>query len=233
MQHFKQLFFVMCLFLLSTSVMAQSKEDIQRAAEIFRQAEVQYEIQSYQKALELYKEAYVLSEAPEILFNMGQCYRLLGQTEEARRAYNTFLRNLSADDPLRKDVERLLGSLPEKPGTPSKTNVPTNTLSNIPLFAPPPRVFDLPTKELARTFVASELLLGSFVVLGIGSLAFKSRVQNQGDVPESLRGAGFAVSLAADLCWIGSGVAFVGSYRKKNRQLLQSHQGNVSAQGAP
>jgi tetratricopeptide (TPR) repeat protein len=211
-------FWLVLLCLHASPVWAQSQEDIQKAATLFDQAETFYQIQDYQKALELYKEAFVLSKATELLFNIGQCYRFLGQPQEAKRAYNTFLRSLPAESSLRTDVERIIASLPKEKQT---EGLPTTTMAPPALLLDRTRVFDLPGKELARTFVVSEVLLGSFIVLGASSLAFKRIVENTGDVPESRRNLGFALSLAADISWIGAGVSFAVAYKKKNNQLLK------------
>jgi hypothetical protein len=42
-----------------------------------------YEIREYDKALLEYKAAYLAQPDPAFLFNIGQCYRKLGQNQEA------------------------------------------------------------------------------------------------------------------------------------------------------
>jgi tetratricopeptide (TPR) repeat protein len=65
------------------------------AKALFQEAEKSYRLGEYEKALEGYKKAYELTNRPSLLYNMAQCYRLLGDYEEAIRSYNFYLR----DDP--------------------------------------------------------------------------------------------------------------------------------------
>src|SRR5262245_24860925 len=92
---------LLCLLSLDRAVaLAQgsgkpSKEDRAEARRLFDEAERHYKLQEYQEALDRYKDAYRLSNLPELLFDIGQCYRQLGRYEEAIRSYQWFLR----DDP--------------------------------------------------------------------------------------------------------------------------------------
>jgi tetratricopeptide (TPR) repeat protein len=52
-----------------------------------------YDVGEYQKALDAFKRAYLAYEDPSFLFNMAQCYRLVGDKQEASRAYKSYLRN--------------------------------------------------------------------------------------------------------------------------------------------
>lgn len=70
-------------------------------------AKANYKVQEYEAALTSYKEAYVISQEPILLFNIGQCYRQLGLYDEAEKSLQRFLN----DDPkttLRPSVEELL-----------------------------------------------------------------------------------------------------------------------------
>jgi tetratricopeptide (TPR) repeat protein len=67
----------------------------ERAKALFEEAEGYYRVREYEKALASYKESYLLAREPVLLFNIAQCYRQLGQLEEALKSYEAFLR----DDP--------------------------------------------------------------------------------------------------------------------------------------
>jgi tetratricopeptide (TPR) repeat protein len=95
------------LALLSPAVSAQQKQDWSQAKTHFKNGERYYNVREYEKALEEYKTAYLMSEQPALLFNMGQCYRFLERYEEAISTYKTFLR-VAPDTPLRKDIEGLI-----------------------------------------------------------------------------------------------------------------------------
>lgn len=84
-----------------------SNDAREKAAALFKQAEAYYRVQDYEKALEGYKQAYLLSLEPSLLFNMGQCYRQLGKYEEALKAYKSFLRD-EPNNPLAAEVENLV-----------------------------------------------------------------------------------------------------------------------------
>jgi hypothetical protein len=64
-----------------------------------------YEIREYDKALLEYKSAYLAQPDPAFLFNIGQCYRKLGQNHEALNFFQEYLKKASPDDPNRSQVE--------------------------------------------------------------------------------------------------------------------------------
>jgi hypothetical protein len=51
-----------------------------------------YNVAEYDQAIAEFKKAYELSNAPELLFNIGQAYRLKGDCKQAVRVYRSFLR---------------------------------------------------------------------------------------------------------------------------------------------
>ena len=74
-----------------------------------------YEVAEFAKALESFKKAYLHFEEPALLFNMAQCYRQLGQRQEAVRFYRTYLRKIP-NAPNRVEVEKMIASLEETGG---------------------------------------------------------------------------------------------------------------------
>lgn len=106
-------FFLGALFFLLASPLAaqsNSEAEIKKAKALFEEAQVLYQEEQYGQALEKYREAYDLSRAPTILFNMGQCYRLLGQLKEAAEYYRRYLEE-SPDTPYREEIEEKIGIL--------------------------------------------------------------------------------------------------------------------------
>jgi tetratricopeptide (TPR) repeat protein len=77
------------------------------AEDYFNQAEALYRVQEYDKAFLYYKQSYLLSQQPALLFNMGQCQRQLGRHEEALKSYKSFVRD-DPDNKLRPQVEKLI-----------------------------------------------------------------------------------------------------------------------------
>jgi tetratricopeptide (TPR) repeat protein len=53
-----------------------------------------YELGEFQKALDSFKRAYLNYDDPAFLFNLGQCYRMLGDKPEAVRSYKQYLRKV-------------------------------------------------------------------------------------------------------------------------------------------
>jgi tetratricopeptide (TPR) repeat protein len=56
------------------------------------QATVEYNVGRFEQSLELYTKAYERYPKPALLFNIGQCHRLLGHYERALFFYHGFLR---------------------------------------------------------------------------------------------------------------------------------------------
>jgi tetratricopeptide (TPR) repeat protein len=113
---------LLCSFLLLSRVsVAQTTtpEQMQQAAATFELAEKNYKVGDYEKALEGYKEAYVLSGEADLLFNIGQCQRKLNRNEEAIRSYKTFLQE-RPNTPIKSDVEAIIRELELAPNTPIK-----------------------------------------------------------------------------------------------------------------
>src|SRR6478752_7639178 len=63
-----------------------------------------YDLREYAPALEDFKEVFRLTGDPALLFNIGQCHRLLEQYADAQAAYKRFLFR-SPDSPVRAEVE--------------------------------------------------------------------------------------------------------------------------------
>ena len=58
---------------------------------LFERAEAKFDLGSFEAALADYQAAYELEPLPGFLFNIGQCYRNLGDYERARFFYRRFL----------------------------------------------------------------------------------------------------------------------------------------------
>jgi len=94
------------LMLVGAAARGDARSDA-RARKIFREAEVHFNLQEFEKALSLYKQAYKLKPLPGFLFNIGQCQRYLGQYQEALFSYRIYLARMK-DPPNRAQVEGLI-----------------------------------------------------------------------------------------------------------------------------
>ncbi len=66
-----------------------------------------YNLTDYRGAREAFKAAYLAVPEPAFLFNLGQCARMLGETEEALRLYRNYLR-AAGEVAQRAEVEQLI-----------------------------------------------------------------------------------------------------------------------------
>jgi tetratricopeptide (TPR) repeat protein len=64
---------------------------VERAKDLFGQANRHFNLGEYAPALELYKRAYRVKALPAFLFNIAQCHRKLGQHKEAVAMYQSYL----------------------------------------------------------------------------------------------------------------------------------------------
>src|SRR5947209_2844121 len=65
---------------------------------------------NYDAAIVEYDAAYKLAPRPQLLFNIGQCWRLKGDKQKAIEAYDAFL-NAAPDDPVANDAREYLTTL--------------------------------------------------------------------------------------------------------------------------
>lgn len=71
---------------------APAVADEQRAQELFRAGLQHYNLAEFDAAISDFKAAYEASQAPGLLFNLGQAARLAHHDEEALHFYRTYLR---------------------------------------------------------------------------------------------------------------------------------------------
>lgn len=82
-------------------------EDRQKARELFREGSQHYNLGEYKEALTAFKDAYRNYEDPQLLFNVAQCERQLGQNAEAIASYRAYLR-AQPDVANRDEVKQLI-----------------------------------------------------------------------------------------------------------------------------
>jgi len=139
-----------------------SSRDARRrtALALYAEGVKRYHLAEYDQAIELFRRAYLLSEAPELLFNIGQAYRLkgAGHCATALTFYQSYLR-VAPTTPKRASVEAAIadmalcarhetpapsgpaGALLPTPGAtpPAHTAAPPETALTGPAPAPAPR----------------------------------------------------------------------------------------------
>jgi hypothetical protein len=123
-----------------SSLTARAEVDVKRAKEHFAKAEQLYRVERFQDAYTEYQEAFLAKPDPNILFNMAQCQRLMGNRADAIRLYRRFLAerpnppNLAA---VQKHLRVLEGV--EPPPTMTATTPPPMSVPLPGLAAPAPR----------------------------------------------------------------------------------------------
>jgi hypothetical protein len=79
------------LLVARTAAANPSNADVDRARVYFERGKALYEAHDYKRAVEEYLEAYKIASFPELIFNIGQAYRLSNNDAEALKSYDLFL----------------------------------------------------------------------------------------------------------------------------------------------
>ena len=84
---------VVCLALgaFASDAAAATATEIALAKQAYERGQQDYRLAQYHEALEEFSAAYKLSEAPALLFSIGQCHRQLGDLDNAARFYRNYL----------------------------------------------------------------------------------------------------------------------------------------------
>jgi tetratricopeptide (TPR) repeat protein len=77
---------------------------------LFERAETKFNLGNFEAALADYQAAYEIEPLPGFLFNIGQCYRNLGDHERARFFYRRFL-IVDPRTPNRRQTEKLIAEM--------------------------------------------------------------------------------------------------------------------------
>ena len=139
----------------------KTEHDKARARDAFRQATHFYDFGEYDKALESFKEAYTAYEDPSFLFNIAQCHRQLGQTEEALRVYRSYLRN--AQNPPNADEVRQLIARLEKTLEAEKQNRQVPPQGTVPPESPATTTNEPPPPQLAPQLIPAPVTTNAVV----------------------------------------------------------------------
>ncbi len=96
-------------------------EELGEAQMLYQQAEIAFLERDYANAEALYKQANSRSNAPALLFNIGQACRLGGKYADAKYWFREFLRQVP-DTPERATIEELIEELKRKVPDPPELN---------------------------------------------------------------------------------------------------------------
>jgi tetratricopeptide (TPR) repeat protein len=222
----------LCLPLVA-SAQTPSKEE--QAMKLYEEAEAYYKLQNWSKALELYEAAYLLSQQPELLFNIGQCYRQLGKYDQALRSYRTFLREVP-NDVNREQIEQLIIAT-EKAKEASSQPATSMSASTQTATSPISRPVEQPPAKSEPKWPLWSSAAGAAAGISFGGLALSARVRAEnsfieGDAPAFNESAkrSQVLGISADVAMLaGLGLGLYSSY---TAPLQRSHRVFYSIAGA-
>lgn len=197
--------------LFSLPVFAQPEittEARDKAKALFEEADKYYKLGEYETALSMYREAYLLTNESVILFNVGQCYRLLNKYKDAIHTYQSFLLDVP-DTPLRADVEQLISEMEEA--------IRSGAWIEAPQEAPPPETPSV-EQEKSRSAWRFALPAGLAVLsgtLGVQALLVRQQIKDAGQTNSALQRRGALLALGADASLVAAGLTLFLALKKK------------------
>jgi tetratricopeptide (TPR) repeat protein len=105
---------LLALLLAVTPRVAHADDPATRASKRhFERGEKLFALGKFDDALDEYQKAFDAKPIPDFLFNIGQCYRNLGDYQQAIFSFKKYLK-LEPDAPDKEQVEKLIDTLEEK-----------------------------------------------------------------------------------------------------------------------
>src|SRR5262245_35059736 len=100
----------------SASVALAQDDATKQAREHYQKGMVYFQNGDYPNAVAELKQAYQIKRLPTLLFNIGQTYRKMDDTDMAIFYFDKFLKEAPANAPQRGEAEKILGELRAKKG---------------------------------------------------------------------------------------------------------------------
>jgi len=145
------------LMLCATPAFADNKsKDKSKGKALYEEGLRHYNVSEYTEAIRVWKEAYLLSKRPVLLFNLGQAYRLSGDCTQALTFYDSYRReqsNLDNADELTEAENLCKAKLAEKPAEKPQDTRPPDPV-------PPPAVVPPPPAHTASTMRKAGVVVG-------------------------------------------------------------------------
>lgn len=192
-----------------------------------------FELAEYAAAIADFKEAFRLTDRPELLFNIAQAYRLSNECVQARTFYKTYLRRVP-DAPnaeaVRKRIDELDACANQAPATPPSIEGSAPVTPVMPVLPPATKTRTWKTPAGYGAIGAGVIGLGVGVVFAMrgSSKADELRdacaVECDGDTARRLDAAGSsanrnaAIGMIAGGAFLATGVVLVVLDRKATRE---------------
>jgi tetratricopeptide (TPR) repeat protein len=150
-------------------------ESAAEAKRLYLSGSKHFDLGEYQQALEDFKSAYRVRDDAVFLYNIAQCQRLLGQSEDAVRSYKAYLRR-SPNAPNREEVLAKISALEQAMSARDRAK----TIPPVPPLPPPTGTNEQPTNaQLTATAAQPEHVpvykkwwlwtaVGGAVAIGLG-----------------------------------------------------------------
>lgn len=129
-----RLLFALAITAIAARVAWADDPALREAKRHFDRGEKLYAVTRFSEAIDEYQKAFDAKPLPDFLFNIGQCYRNLGDYDSAIFSYRKYLK-LAQDPPNRAQVEQLIRDLEA-----NKARADTQRLGLKPQQQPPPPV---------------------------------------------------------------------------------------------
>ncbi|MBI4509483.1 MAG: hypothetical protein HY698_07585 [Deltaproteobacteria bacterium] len=108
-----------------------AKKRQEEARALYQEGDKFFKLAEYDKAIQAFKKSFLLSNAPLLLFNIAQAYRLKGDCAQAIRFYQNYL-NEDPNPTNKKDVEVAMGQCAaptaKGPDTDAAANAPVESV---------------------------------------------------------------------------------------------------------
>ena len=165
-----------------------------QAKELNTEAQAEFYLGHFKKALELYEKVYKLKQVPSLLFNIAQCHRKLGEFAEAGNTYRSFLVHATPGSAEALNAQELLEQVEAaiKQGETASKSAPNEAMqpgqaSERPAADPPPKPAQPAVPAPAKEYPAAPMVVvapppppppppvrshsSSFLLGGIGAAA--------------------------------------------------------------
>jgi len=152
---------------------------LEKAKQLFSAGKTAYEAGDYEKAYASFKESYLLSHEPALLYNISSALQGLRRPHEAAEALRSFLR-LRSDDPEKGAIEERIRTLEEeqrlidqekRDQTPPTPTAPPAPISTPPSLAPTSSTGNeaalTATRQAAEERRKKKIWMGVGITLGV------------------------------------------------------------------
>lgn len=166
-------------------------DDKAQAKKLYEEGLRHYNLAEYAEAIRPWKDAYLLTKRPLLLFNIGQAYRLSGDCAQAMTFYESYAReqpNPKNQGEL-SDAEALCREkLAAKPAPPPVTPPPMTETGTAPTPLPPPPPATAEQRPSYRRRNVGMIVGISGLALGGAAIYFALHAGKQADALDGYRG---------------------------------------------